>query len=105
MKITSSGAGISAELSVDVYVGGASFSISNFSVGYGITDKGLCLSNIGISYSILDLKLDACLSVAFTGSKISIGGSLNFCADPCEVISCAVCKKVGVSLSKDIPEL
>ncbi|OAQ54765.1 hypothetical protein HTG_04155 [Natrinema mahii] len=100
VKISTTGVGGSAELSLDLYIGGVSIAISNFSVGYGVSGKQFCLSNIKASYSVLDLDVDVCGTASYSGSDFSIGGSVSICADPCKVISCEACKKVRFDLSE-----
>lgn len=102
IQLKSTGINAYARLAFDIYVGGASFAISSFSVGYGVSGKGVCLSNIGIKYSVLKLDLDVCLDLAFTGSRVSVGGSLKLCADPCPVIRCEVCKGLRLSLGTNV---
>ncbi|NUB90450.1 hypothetical protein HT576_05300 [Haloterrigena sp. SYSU A121-1] len=86
-----------ANLKVDLYFGGFSVTVSEFGIGYNISDKGICLSRIKGSYSIVDIEADICLNVTFTGDTLSIGVKANLCADPCKVIKCQACKGIGFS--------
>lgn len=100
---------LEATLSLDLYVGGASFSLSSFKVGYGVTDRGLCVGPINIDYGqIPGLKVEVCGEAAFTdvGSdelEVRFGPALDPCVDPCPVFTCAYCKTFSLNMSKSFP--
>lgn len=91
------GTSLTGTLSVDIYVNGASFSITSFSVGYG--RDGLCVG-APIKYGPLPgLEVDVCIDFAITtgDGEICLDASLSIspCIDPCPVISCAYCKSLS----------
>ena len=105
----SSALNLEATLSLDLYVGGASFSLSSFKVGYGVTDRGLCIGPINVDYGqIPGLKVEVCGEAAFTdvGSdelEVRFGPVLDLCVDPCPVFTCAYCKTFSLNMSKSFP--
>lgn len=91
------GTSLSGTLSLDIYVNGASFAITSFSVGYG--RDGLCVG-APIKYGPLPgLEVDVCIDFAITtgNGDICLEASLSVspCIDPCPVISCAYCKSLS----------
>lgn len=100
-------ASIEATLSVDLYIDGASFSLTSFTVGYEVTDDGLCLGPFDVKYSVLrGLEVELCGSAGLTevnGDQLEVtfGPSLSICADPCDgFATCAYCKEVSASFSE-----
>ncbi|WP_408958335.1 hypothetical protein [Natrinema sp. 74] len=102
-------ASLEAELSVDVYIGGASFSLSSFTVGYGISDRGFCIGPVKIDYGqIPGLTVEICGEAGFTsvgGDELEVrfGPTLDVCVDPCPVITCSYCQSQSVSTSVSFP--
>lgn len=108
--------GISATLSVDVYVEYGDFSgsvaLSSFSLGYGLTKKGLCFP-LGFKHSLLrDIDFEVCGGVSLgdaPGDSVEVSGNftLRACADPCPGFRCAYCVPFSASYSGNVvpPEL
>lgn len=100
LGLTISGGGfasLDASLSVDIYINGASFAITEFTVGYG--KDGLCVS-VPIRYGpIPGLQVDVCLNLEITSEGDDIcfdaSGSIGPCVDPCPIITCSYCKTLS----------
>lgn len=105
VRIKSSGVGLTAQISLDLYLNNFSVTLAGFSVGYGVSGKQACIRDLGIKRSFLRLEADACLTLSFTGSRLSIGGSVTLCADGCPgSISCGICESLGFSpVSFNVP--
>lgn len=97
---------LEATLSVDLYIDGVSFSLTSFTVGYGVTDKGLCLGPFNVNYSVLrGLDVELCGKAGLTevsGDQLEVtfGPTLSLCVDPCPGFTCAYCKEISASFSK-----
>lgn len=102
VQIRNDGAGVGADLSFDLYIGGVSFAVLQYSVGYGVYGDKVCVENIAANYLSVDLKIDLCPTISFSGDELSIGGSLTVCADPCEIFTCSFCEGLSISLSEEV---
>jgi len=90
---TASDSLLSATLSVELFVNGVSFTLFDYSVGYG--DDGLCV-DVPIKYGpIPGLTVEGCIAFSITEQfgDICLDASvdLSLCADPCPLISCEAC--------------
>ncbi|AFK20729.1 hypothetical protein E6P09_19005 (plasmid) [Haloferax mediterranei ATCC 33500] len=108
--------GVSATLSVDVYLEYGSFSgsiaLSSFSLGYGLTENGLCFP-FGFKHSVLrELDFEICGDFSLADGpgdsvEVTAGLTLRACADPCPGFTCSYCLPFSANLSGNVtpPEL
>jgi len=108
--------GISATLSVDVYAEYGNFSgsvaLSSFSLGYGLTENGLCFP-FGFKHSVLrELDFELCGNFSLEDGpgdsvEVTTGVTLRACADPCPGFTCSYCVPFSVNMSGEVvpPEI
>ncbi|SDM82393.1 hypothetical protein SAMN04487949_2710 [Halogranum gelatinilyticum] len=108
--------GVSATLSVDVYLEYGSFSgsiaLSSFSLGYGLTENGLCFP-FGFKHSVLrELDFEICGNFSLADGpgdavEVTAGLTLRACADPCPGFTCSYCLPFTANVSGTVmpPEL
>lgn len=99
-----------ATISADVYIGGFSMALSSFSIGYGVTDEGLCIERFQFKHPYLrKIDVEACVTAGLTEAsgdkfKVPLGFDVTLCVDPCPGSwNCAGCKGVGFGGDAEIP--
>jgi hypothetical protein len=108
IKFSSSGAGFLANITVDLYIGTITLTVSSFGIGVGVTDKGVCLKDWSTKYYGVKITGGVCLNATLTNSELSVGLSADVCGDPCPTkgFNCPFCKGVSFNpVSVDVPDV